>query len=307
MDEYILRTNNLSKKYKGKYILNKININVKRGDIYGLIGRNKSGKSSLFRIISGLSNASEGSIEIFKKNSANEISNERKKFGILIESPAFYDHITAYDNMELLRLQKGIPGKKCIKEKLDLVGLLYACNKKVEEFSLGMRQKLGLAMALIGDPEILILDEPTIGLDPMSVVQIREILKNLNKEKGTTIIISSHILSELYQLVNCYGIINKGILLNEITQEELYKKCKKAVEVKVDNIGKSVWILENILNVNDYKVLNNDTIKIYDYVDRPELVSRALADENISIYQIIVKGDGIEEYFMNLVEDRSKC
>lgn len=307
MDEYILRTNNLSKKYKDKYILNKININVKRGDIYGLIGRNKSGKSSLFRIISGLSNASEGSIEIFKKNSANEISNERKKIGILIESPAFYDHITAYDNMELLRLQKGIPGKKCIKEKLDLVGLLYACNKKVEEFSLGMRQKLGLAMALIGDPEILILDEPTIGLDPMSVVQIREILKNLNKEKGTTIIISSHILSELYQLVNCYGIINNGILLNEITQEELYKKCKKAVEVKVDNIGKSVWILENILNVNDYKVLNNDTIKIYDYVDRPELVSRALADENISIYQIIVKGDGIEEYFMNLVEDRSKC
>ncbi|MGL4570547.1 MAG: ATP-binding cassette domain-containing protein [Clostridium sp.] len=297
MTEYILRTNKLCKAYKGTKALNNVNMSIKKSEIYGFIGRNGAGKTTLIRVVTGLVKKFEGNIEIFNKD--NNI--ERKRIGTLIEMPAFYGDMTASDNMELLRIQKGIPGKECIEEKLKLVGLNNIEKKKVKNFSLGMKQKLGLAMALLGDPEFLILDEPTNGLDPMGIVEIRELLKKLNKEKGITILISSHLLSELYQLATCYGIIHNGKLIEEITQYELDEKCKKALEIKVSDINKATCVLENILKTTNYKVLPNNTIKMYDYIENPGKVSDALSHENITIYQIHTKGDDLEEYFMKLV------
>lgn len=301
MREDVLKITNLSKKYSGKYVINNLKMNIKKGDIYGLIGKNGAGKTTLIRMITGLANISNGSIQIFNKDNYKDLVGERKRIGALIEMPAFYGDMTAFDNMELIRLQKGIPGKSCIKEKLELVGLTNIEKKKVKNFSLGMKQKLGLAMALIGDPEFLILDEPTNGLDPMGIIKMRELLKKLNKEKGITILVSSHLLSELHQLATCYGIINNGELVEELTQAELDEKCKKVLEIKIDDIKKATWVLENVLNTTNYKVLSNNSIKVYDYINEPGKVSKALTSENITIYQINITGDDLESYFMNIV------
>ncbi len=301
MINYVLRTNKLSKHYNGQHVLNGVNMNVKKGDIYGFIGRNGSGKTTLFRAIAGLINISEGSIELFGKDDPTLIMNERKRIGTLIEKPGFNSNMTAGENMELIRLQRGIPGKEPIEEKLKLVGLNDVENKKVKNFSLGMKQRLGIAIALLGDPEFLILDEPINGLDPMAIVQMRELFKKLNKEKGTTILISSHVLSELDQIASVFGIINNGELIEEISHKELEEKSKKAIEIKVTNTEKSTWVLENVLNTNNYKVLPEGTIKLYDYIDKPEEVSKALTEEGIMIKQIVVVGDDLEEYYMNLV------
>jgi len=301
MIDYVLRTNKLSKKYKDKLVLNNVNMNVKKGDIYGFIGRNGAGKTTLFRSITGLINISGGSIELFSEERNSHIMNERKRIGILIESPAFYGEMTAYENMELIRLQKGIPGKVCIEEKLNLVGLTDVNNKKVKNFSLGMKQKLGLAMAIIGDPEFLILDEPTNGLDPIGIIQMREILIRLNKEKGVTILISSHILGELSQIATVFGIINNGEIIEEISNKELQEKCKISLEIKVTDIEKSAWVLENVLNSNNYIVLPDGTIKLYDYIDKPEEVSKTLIENGIMIKKINVFGNDLEDYYMNLV------
>lgn len=301
MREDILKVTNLNKKYSGKYVLSNLNMKIKKGDIYGLIGKNGAGKTTLIRMITALGKSTSGVVEVFGKENEKVLANERKRIGALIEMPAFYEDMTAFDNMELVRLQKGIPGKDCIKEKLELVGLINVGKKKVKDFSLGMKQKLGLAMALLGDPEFLILDEPTNGLDPMGMVQIRELLKKINKEKGVTILVSSHLLSELYHLATCYGIMNNGEIVEEVTQLELDDKCKKVLEVKVDNIKKATLVLETILSTTNYKVLPNDTIKIYDYINEPGKVSKSLSDEGIIIYQISTSGDDLESYFMNLI------
>lgn len=164
-----------------------------------------------------------------------------------------------------------------------------------------MKQKLGLAMALLGDPEFLILDEPTNGLDPMGIVYMRELLKKLNKENGVTILISSHLLSELNQLATRYGILNNGELVEQLTQKELDEKCKKALEIKTDDLKKTTWVLENILKTTNYKVLPNEVIKVYDYINESGKVSKALSQEGITIYQISISGDNLENYFMSIV------
>lgn len=301
MEEHVLRTISLNKKYNGKAVLKDLNMSIKRGDIYGLIGKNGAGKTTLIRLITGLANLSSGSIEIFDGYNDKSITSERKRIGALIEMPAFYGDMTAVDNMELVRLQKGIPGKACINEKLELVGLTNIEKKKVKDFSLGMKQKLGLAMALLGDPEFLILDEPTNGLDPMGIVYMRELLKKLNKENGVTILISSHLLSELNQLATRYGILNNGELVEQLTQKELDEKCKKALEIKTDDLKKTTWVLENILKTTNYKVLPNEVIKVYDYINESGKVSKALSQEGITIYQISISGDNLENYFMSIV------
>ena len=301
MEEHVLRTISLNKKYNGKAVLKDLNMSIKRGDIYGLIVKNGAGKTTLIRLITGLANLSSGSIEIFDGDNDKSITSERKRIGTLIEMPAFYGDMTAVDNMELVRLQKGIPGKACINEKLELVGLTNIEKKKVKDFSLGMKQKLGLAMALLGDPEFLILDEPTNGLDPMGIVYMRELLKKLNKENGVTILISSHLLSELNQLATRYGILNNGELVEQLTQKELDEKCKKALEIKTDDLKKTTWVLENILKTTNYKVLPNEVIKVYDYINESGKVSKALSQEGITIYQISISGDNLENYFMSIV------
>ncbi|AUM94681.1 TPA: ABC transporter ATP-binding protein [Clostridium botulinum] len=301
MSEYILKTTNLSKRYKKDFAVNNLNISIKRGEIYGFIGENGAGKTTFIRMITGLVAPTNGEIKLFSKEKGDELGTVRKRIGALIERPAFYPYMTAYENLEAFRIQKGIPGKECIDKTLKSVGLYEDKNKKLKNFSLGMKQKLALAIALLGDPEFLILDEPINGLDPMGIKEIRELLKKLNKEKNITMLISSHILGELYQLANCYGIIHKGKLMEQITLKELDEKCKRSLSIKVDDVNKAATILETELSTNNFKIFPDGTIKLYDYVDNSRLVSSTLTKQNIIIDQIMPNESNLEEYFINLV------
>ena len=297
MSEYILKTTNLSKRYKKDFAVNNLNISIKRGEIYGFIGENGAGKTTFIRMITGLVYPTSGEIKLFSKEEGDELGNVRKRIGALIERPAFYPYMTAYENLEAFRIEKGIPGKECIDKTLNSVGLYEDKNKKLKNFSLGMKQKLALAIALLGDPEFLILDEPINGLDPMGIKEVRELLKKLNKEKNITMLISSHILGELYQLATCYGIIHKGKLMEQITLKELDEKCKRNLSIKVDDVNKAAAILETELSTNNFKVLPDGTIKLYDYVDNSRLVSSTLTKQNIIIDQIMPNESNLEEYF----------
>ena len=301
MEEIVLKTYNISKKYGNQVSNDKISITIKKGEIYGLIGKNGAGKTTLFRIITGLSHKSSGNLEMFGKSEEKDLNTARTMIGSLIESPAFYKNMTARENLEVSRLVRNIAGKECIDEVLELVGLADTNKKKVKNFSLGMRQRLGIANALLGNPKLLILDEPINGLDPMGIVEIRELLKKINKEKDVTILISSHILGELSELATNYGIINNGKLVEEISVKELKEKCRQYIEVIVDNPAKASTILEKELLITDYEVLENNRIKIFSNLDSSGLINGTLSKNKVVVQKINLKGENLEEYFINKV------
>jgi ABC-2 type transport system ATP-binding protein len=301
MNEYVLKTNHLSKKYQDKMALNKVSLSIRKGSIYGFIGQNGAGKSTSIRLITGLAYPTTGTFELFGENNERGLIEARKRIGTIIEGPALYPNMTAYENLEAHRLLKGIPGKECIEKTLTLVGLQDTGKKKAKNFSLGMKQRLGLAIALLGDPEFLILDEPINGLDPMGVVEIRELLKKLNKEYGITILISSHILSELHLLATHYGIIHNGELLEQLSAKELNEKCQQYLHIKVDDPNKAVTVIESQLATHEFKVLPDGTIKLSAYVDVPGEVSKVLTNEGLVIEQFMPMGEDLETYFTNLI------
>ncbi|PJI07473.1 MULTISPECIES: ABC transporter ATP-binding protein [Clostridium] len=304
MEEIVLKTVNLTKRYKSKNVVNGVNVTIKKGDIYGFIGQNGAGKTTFMRLVAGLIFKSEGSIDIFGENDEGKIEEERERMGCLIEKPALFSFSSVYENLEINRMQKGIPGKECIDKVLKMVGLYEEKNKAVRKLSFGMKQKLGIAIALLGDPEFLILDEPINGLDPMSIIGVRELLTKLNREYGVTILISSHILSELYQFANVYGIIHKGRLIEQITSKELNERCKKFLYIKTDDADKAVFVIENKLKTQNYEVLPENVIKLYDYLDSPGEVSSTLSKNGSIVEEITLKGDDLEIYFSKLIGGR---
>ncbi|BBH24684.1 bacitracin ABC transporter ATP-binding protein [Paenibacillus baekrokdamisoli] len=297
MNEYVLRTNQLTKKFKHSYALDKVDLSIKKGSIYGFIGQNGAGKSTLIRIAAGLAFPTTGSIELFGKSQEREIIAARKRIGSIIESPAIFPNMTAYENLETYRLQRGIPGQDSIMKTLALVGLQETDKKKAKNFSLGMKQRLGLGIAMLGDPEFLILDEPTNGLDPMGVVEMRELLKKLNREMGITILISSHILSELHLLASDYGIIHHGKLLEQLTTKELNDKCQQYLHIKVDDPSKAAVVIENQLEATEFEVMPDGIIKLFKYLDNPGKVSTALFEGGLIIEQFIPMGEDLESFF----------
>jgi len=301
MNDYVLKTNQLSKRYKNQFALNKVNLSIEKGSIYGFIGQNGAGKSTLTRLVTGLAMPTSGTIELFGETSERKLIQARKRIGAMIEEPALYPHMTAAENLEAHRLLKGVPGKECVQKTLTLVGLLDTGKKKAKNFSLGMKQRLSLAIALLGDPEFLILDEPINGLDPMGVVEIRELLKKLNSEKGITIIISSHILSELHLLATHYGIIHKGELIEQMSLNELEEKCQKYLYIKVDNTEKAATIIETVLSTNDFEVMPDGVIRLYKYLNQPGIVSTTLVNEGLVIEEFKSMGQDLESYFTNLI------
>lgn len=301
MNEYILRTNKLYKKYNEDFALNDINIEIKRGEIYGFIGQNGAGKTTLLRIATGLAFPTKGSVELFGESSENGLIQSIKRIGAVVENPALFPNMSARENLELHRLQKGIPDKKSIDKALESVGIQNTGRKKAANFSLGTKQRLGIAIALLGDPEFLILDEPTNGLDPMGIVELRELIKRLNREKEMTVLISSHILSELHQLATRYGFIHKGKLLQQITLAELNEKCRQYLRIKVDNPNKGAIILETELKTTDFEVMPDGTIKLYSYLEEIQRVSLALTKNNLIIEHFSQIGDDLEGYFTKLV------
>lgn len=297
MSEFVLRSLELTKAYKDDIALDKVNMSIKKGFIYGFIGQNGAGKSTLIRIAAGLAFPTTGSIELFGKSNEQDLSEARKRIGSIIESPALYPHMTAQENLETHRLLRGIPGKACIEQTLKLVGLQSTGKKKTKNFSLGMKQRLGLAISLLGNPEFLILDEPTNGLDPIGVVEMRELLIKLNREKGITILISSHILSEVHLLATHYGIIHKGKLLEQLTAKELNEQCQHYLHIKVNDTSKAVAVIEHDLATTNLEVMPDGTIKLYTFLNDPSKVSIALVAAGLIIEQFMPMGETLEAYF----------
>lgn len=301
MKEVILKTYNITKKYGNQVAVNNVNMTIKKGEIYGFIGQNGAGKTTLIRLITGLIHKTGGEIELLGATGEAELNKSRTMIGSLIETPSFYTNMTARENLEVSRLVRNIPGKKCIDEVLELVGLKDVEKKKVKNFSLGMRQRLGIANALMGNPKLLILDEPINGLDPMGIVEIRELLKKINKEKDMTILISSHILSELSELATTYGIISNGKLIEEITSEQLAEKCRQYIDLKVDDTSRAVTLLERELGISDYEVLEDKKIKVFSNLENVGEVNSILSKSGVIVQSISIKGENLEEYFMNKI------
>ncbi|ADL50191.1 ABC transporter ATP-binding protein [Clostridium cellulovorans] len=301
MKKYILKTHNLSKIYKGSNALKDVSVSLEAGKIYGLIGQNGAGKSTLMRVITGLTFPTSGSLELFGHGGEKELQLERKRIGSMIEYPSLSPNMTAMENMRLHRIMKGIPDKQVEDELLELVGLLDTGKKKAKDFSLGMKQRLGIAIALIGNPELLILDEPINGLDPLGVVEIRKLLKKLCEERQMTILISSHNLPELYQTATDYIIIHKGEIKQTLTLEQLEENCKHHLLISCVQPEKLASVLEMKLNTQNYKVMPDKSIKLYDYLDKKELVGRTLFENGIIITNLSNEGDTLEDYFISIV------
>lgn len=301
MQEIVLRTHNITKKYNNITAVDSFNMTIYKGDIYGLIGRNGAGKTTLSRIITGLSIPSNGKLTLFGKSLQSKLNEVRKRIGSVIETPALYPNLTAYQNLEYYRIQRGIPDKKVITNALEIVDLTNTEKKKFKDFSMGMKQRLGLALALLNNPDFIILDEPINGLDPMGIVEMRNTIKKLNQDYGITILISSHILKELYLVATRYGIINDGKLIKELSQEKLNDECQKALLISVDDTARAVVVIETVLKTTKFKVTGQNEIKVYDYLDNPSEVSFQLNKAGIRVSSINEIGDNLEDYFIKLV------
>ncbi|MDE6699186.1 MAG: ABC transporter ATP-binding protein, partial [Lachnospiraceae bacterium] len=281
--------------------VNNVSFELEKGKIYGFIGQNGAGKTTIIRMLAGVSIPNGGTIELFGNSSRDGISEGRKKIGTIVESPALYTKMTARDNIEIQKCLYGIKNDNLANELLSLVGLQGWEDKKVKDFSLGMRQRLAIAMSLVNNPELLILDEPINGLDPMGIVEIRQLLQRLNNERKITILISSHILSELYQLATDYIIIDKGIIVDKLSNADLDVKCQKAVVLEVEDIETAEKVVVETLKSSNYEVIGNSLIKIYDYVNDIRSVAKAMMDNNVLVVYLNIVGKSLEEYFMEII------
>ncbi|MDI9215723.1 MULTISPECIES: ABC transporter ATP-binding protein [Clostridium] len=294
----VLQTDSLTKKYGKQIAVNKVNINVEKGDIYGLIGKNGAGKTTIMKMVCGLISQNQGDIKLFE---SSNLKKGRKRIGTIIEQPALYPNMTAKENLIYYDKLLGITDYGNVEEVLALVGLEDTGKKKTKSFSMGMKQRLSIAISLIGNPDFLILDEPINGLDPSGIKEIRELLLKLNCENGITIFISSHILGELAKIATKYGIIKKGVLIDEFSAKELEKRCKKCISLVVNNSEKAVYIIKNTIKSTDYKVLEEGKICIYDCLDIPEQINKALVENNVLVSGLTLEGNDVEAYFIKMM------
>jgi len=254
------------------------------------------------KIITTLANKTEGEFELFNQKDDN-LTQTKRRIGCLIENPAFFPNLTAYKNLKYYAIQKGIADNKQIDEALKLVGLFEDKNKKFKAFSLGMKQRLGIAFAILDNPDFIILDEPINGLDPIGISDLRETFKNLNEERNITILISSHILSELYMVATRFCILEKGKVIKELTKEELDNEWSKCIVIKTSNVEKVTVILEKELNTTNYKVIDKEEIRLYDYLEQSQKVNKVLVQNNVDIKQIQETGISLEDYFKTVIKE----
>lgn len=302
---YILKTNNLTKAYNGKEVVSNVNMSVKKGELYGFLGPNGAGKTTLMRMITNLVKPTSGEIEIFGEKLKDTSYEVLKRLGTIIEYPVFYEKLSAKENLELHCEYMGYFDKKAIDKALDLVGLKNIDNKSVKDFSLGMKQRLGIARAITTKPEFLILDEPINGLDPIGIKEFRDLFKMLSKEYGITILISSHILAEIEQIADTIGVINNGRLIEEVPMESIRAGNTEYIELIVSNSEKAAYVLSNNLKISNFKVLDNKAIRIYDASISQNQITKILINSDISIEGITKKNGSLEEYFLNLLNGGS--
>lgn len=296
--KYVLRTENLTKVYGGHKAVNAVNIHVKKGDIYGFIGKNGAGKSTLMKMVAGFASPTEGKIELF---GSSDIEKQRIRIGSLIEEPGLYPGMTAAENLEVYRRAYGITNRSIVNDTLDFIGLGDTGKKKVGKFSMGMKQRLGIAIALLKSPDFLILDEPINGLDPMGIHEIREFLIALNREKNITMMISSHILGELSKIATTYGIIRDGELVDEFSAEELSIRCRRCQKLVVSNVERAVNVLEEQLQIKEFDVPEASVIRIYEHLEDIAEINHKLLLAGIEIKESYLAGQDLESYFMERI------
>lgn len=296
---YVLQTNCLSKKYKDFQALNNFTMNVPKGSIYGFVGKNGAGKTTLIRLICGLQSPTSGSFTLYGiSNDAKAIVRSRRRMGAVVETPSIYMDMTAEENLKQQYLILGLPSFDGVWELLRLVGLENTGKKKAKNFSLGMKQRLGIAIALAGDPDFLVLDEPTNGLDPQGIVEMRELILKLNRERRITVLISSHILDELSRLATHYGIIDHGQMIKELSAEELDAACRKCVRMEVTDTAALTYVLDSM--DLEYKITSATTADVFAKLNVTQ-ISSALAKENCEILSMQEKDESLESYYISLV------
>ena len=273
--------------------MNNISIHIAKGDIYGFIGRNGAGKTTAMRLILGLARPTSGKIKLFNSDDLNA---QRKKIGSLIEAPGLYKRCSALENMKRFSILYGGDDKE-IEDLLSFVGLNGIGNKKVGQFSLGMKQRLGIAIALLGNPEVLILDEPVNGLDPAGIKEVRDLLLKLNKEKNVTIMISSHLLDELAKITTKYGIINNGVLVEEIDAQKLMERCKNNIVISCDRLQEAKELLESELKLTNISIVN-DKLHIVDEIESTEEINTLLVKNDFKVHEITINKNSFEDYFI---------
>lgn len=302
MTDHVIETKNLTKQYGTAKALSDVSLSIERGSITGLIGPNGAGKTTLMKILGGLIYQTEGTFTMFGESSPKGLERVRSRMSFMIETPYAKDGMTATENLEKQRLQKGVPDKKRVKEVLEMVKLENTGKKKVKEFSLGMRQRLGIANALLAKPELMVLDEPINGLDPEGIVEIREMLLTLNREQKITILISSHILSELSLLCTDYVFIHQGQLIDRLTKDQLQEECCDYFRINTLNNEKASVILTNQLGIRQMRVCEDGAIHIFEGFERIPEISRALYEADAVPVELARNETNLEEYYMRKVK-----
>ena len=298
---YILKTNNLTKAYNSKEVVSNVNMNIKKGEIYGFLGPNGAGKTTIMKMMTNLVKPTSGEIEIFGEKLTDTSYEVFKRLGTIIEYPIFYDKLTGRENLELHCEYMGYYDKKAIDKALELVNLKNINNKPVKDYSLGMKQRLGIARAITTKPELLILDEPINGLDPIGIKELRNLFKMLSKEYGITILLSSHILGEIEQMADTIGVINNGKLIEEVSMESIRESNTEYIEIATNDCKKAAYILSNTLNISNFKVVDNCLIRVYTATVPQSIISKTLIMNDVVIEGITKKNSSLEDYFLNLL------
>ena len=299
MMQYILETNGLCKKYKNFKALDGLTMHIPKGEIYGFVGKNGAGKTTLIRVICGLQEPSGGSYSLYGvKNSERNIADARRKTGAVVETPSIYLDMTAQENLRAQYRVLGIRSYDSIGELLKLVGLENTGKKKAKNFSLGMKQRLGIAVALAGNPDFLVLDEPINGLDPQGIVEMRELILRLNREHGITVLISSHILDELSRLATWYGFIDRGHMVKELSAEELENLCRKYIRIEISDTNAFSKVMDRL--GAEYRILDSSHADLYSDFTVTELVTE-LSKENCTVVRITESDETLESFYMNLI------
>lgn len=298
---YIIETKNLSKRFDSQIAVDKVNLHVPKGKIYGLLGRNGAGKTTIMRMLLGLATPTDGEIFLFGETHSKNKKQIYKRIGSLIESPGFYENLTGYENLKLISKLRGHHKDSSVIEALKTVGLENELKKTYSNYSLGMKQRLGIAAAVMHEPELLILDEPINGLDPVGISKIRSYFEKLCSEKGVTIFISSHILSEIEQLADIIGVIHEGKVVEEVFMKELHKRNRCYVEFIVSDINKACLILEEQFKITDYSVLENNVLRIFSMLEIRAEMNKAFVANSIDVFKLNLSEEKLEDYFNKLI------
>lgn len=303
---YILQTNHLTKIIDGKELVTDVNIHVKKGEIYGFLGPNGAGKTTIMKMITNLWKPTKGTVELFGKTLETTSYEVLKRMGSIIEFPTFYEHMSGKDNLQLHCEYMGYYNKGSIDEVLEMLNLGEAANKPVKSYSLGMKQRLGIARAILCKPELVVLDEPTNGLDPAVMKQLRDLFKMLCSEYGITLIISSHLLSEIESIADTIGVINHGRMMKEISMKEISEMNTAYIELAVTDTQKAAYVLAEKMELNNFKIINDSKIRIYEVNVTTQKISKELMLNGVEITSINKHTETLEDYFLKMTAEVGK-